>query len=102
MRARARVSGADVSPMKTIQVIELDGRLAAVVAGDQAIIADHVTGADRARVQAKALYALQIQSGERPGSYSDEGAEHHARTIAAQRDSGTRRGDRRRARTRCR
>ena len=52
--------------MKRIQIIELDGRPAALVAGDQAIIAQHISGADRARVQAKALYAIEIRTGGAP------------------------------------
>ena len=47
-------SRADVEAMKTIRVISLYGRPAALIAGDEAIISDRVTGRDRLHVQAKA------------------------------------------------
>lgn len=75
--------------MKTIQIIEHDGRPAALVAGDEAIIATHLTASARARVQAKALYAIAISTGTRPGPYTDAGAEDYADSAAAHR--GTRR-----------
>jgi hypothetical protein len=68
--------------MKTIQIINLDGHPAALIVGDAAIVADHVTGPDRARVQAKAHFALRIIAGELPGPYTDEAAEDYARTAA--------------------
>lgn len=69
--------------MKTIQIIDLDGQPAALAAGGAAIIAEHVSPPLLAHVQAKALYALQIQAGERPGPYTDTDAEHYARAAAA-------------------
>ena len=84
-----RPSGADVPAMKTIQIIEHDGRPAALVAGDEAIIATHLTPGARARVQAKALYAIQIRAGTRPGPYTDAGADAYADRAAAH--HGTRR-----------
>jgi hypothetical protein len=69
--------------MKTIQIIDLDGRPAALAADGAAIIAKHVAPALLAHVQAKALYALQIQAGERPGPYTDSGAERYARSATA-------------------
>jgi len=60
--------------MLEIQIISLRGRTAAIVAGDTAILAEHVPDELVARVQAKALYALQIQAGELPGPYTDAGA----------------------------
>jgi hypothetical protein len=68
--------------MKTIHVISLDGRPAALIAGDEAIISDRVTGRDRLRVQAKAHFALRILAGELPGPYTDEAAEDYARAAA--------------------
>jgi hypothetical protein len=70
-------------PMKTIQVISLDGRPAALIAGDKAIISDRVTSRDRFRVQAKAHFALRVLAGELPGPYTDEAAEDYARTAAS-------------------
>lgn len=77
--------------MKTIQIIELDGRPAALVAGDQAIIAHHITGAERARVQAKALYAIEIGTGARIGPYTDQHAERYAASAATSRTDNNRR-----------
>lgn len=70
--------------MKTIQIIELDGRPAALVVGDKAIIATHLTASARARVQAKALYAIAISTRTRRGPYTDVGAEDYAGSAAAQ------------------
>ena len=86
-----RPIAADVATMKTIQIIELDGRPAALVAGDTAIIAHHITGADRARVQAKALYAIEIATGARTGPYTDQHAERYAASAATRRAGDGRR-----------
>lgn len=83
--------------MKTIQVISVDGRLAALIVGDRAIISDHVTGPDRIRVQAKAHLALRILAGELAGPYTDERAEDYARAAMTLRAAATDR-DRRRDR----
>lgn len=69
--------------MRTIQVIELAGRPVALALGDEAIIADHITDAQRSIVAGMALYALEIQTGERPGPYSDADAEQYARHAIA-------------------
>jgi hypothetical protein len=69
--------------MAIVHIIELRGRAVAVVAADRLIIPDALTGADRLRVQAKALYALEIAAGERPGPYSDDRAERYADTVTA-------------------
>ena len=53
--------------MTTIQLITHNNRPAALVAGDTAIVADHVADTDRARVQAMCLYAMEIAAGDRPG-----------------------------------
>ena len=71
--------------MKTIQIIELDGRIAALIAGDEAIIRDDLADDDCERAQAKALYALQIAAGELRRPYADAGAECYARIAAASR-----------------
>jgi hypothetical protein len=69
--------------MPIVQIIALRGRPAALVAADRLIIPDALTGADRLRVQAKALYALEIAAGARPGPYTDRGAERYADAVAA-------------------
>jgi hypothetical protein len=82
-QARTRTGRADVSVMATIQIIELHGRLAALAVAGVAIVDEHVPSQLLAHVCAKALYALQIQAGERPGPYRDADAEHYARQVAA-------------------
>jgi hypothetical protein len=69
--------------MTSIQIIDLHGRPAAIAVAGTAIITQHVPEALLAHIQAKALYALQIQAGERPGPYTDTDAEHYARATAA-------------------
>ena len=71
--------------MKTIQVIELHGRPVALALGNEATVADHVTGRDRRVVAGMALYALEVQAGTRPGPYTDSAAEQYARAALAQR-----------------
>ena len=81
--------------MRQIQVIELRGRPVALALGEHAIIADHVTGPDRAIVAGMALYALEVQTGQRPGPYADTDAERHARHAIALRQAVPRRARRR-------
>ena len=69
--------------MKTIQIINLHGKPAAIAVNGTAVIAQHVPAAALALIQAKALYALEIQAGERPGPYTDTDAEHYARRAAS-------------------
>jgi hypothetical protein len=69
--------------MRTIQVIELAGRPVALALGGEAIIADHVTGEQRSVAAGMALYALEIQTGLRPGPYADIDAERYARHAIA-------------------
>lgn len=69
--------------MRTIQVIELAGRPVALALGDEAIIADHITGELRSIAAGMALYALEIQTGLRPGPYADADAERYARQAIA-------------------
>jgi hypothetical protein len=86
--------------MRTIQVIELHGRPVALALGGEAIIADHVTGQERSIVAGMALYALEIQAGQRPGPYADADAERYARAAIALRPrppAQARRGAHRRA-----
>ena len=69
--------------MKTIQIINLHGKPAAIAVNGVAVIAQHVPAAALALVQAEALYALEIQARERPGPYTDTDAENYARRAAA-------------------
>ena len=81
--------------MKTIQLITHNDRAAAIVAGDTAIVADHVADNDIARVQAMCLYAMEITAGDRPGPYTDALAEQYADRAIAMRSINARRGRRR-------
>ncbi len=69
--------------MRQIQVIELHGRPVALALGDEAILADHITDADRTIVAGMALYAIEIQTGSRPGPYRDADAARYARRALA-------------------
>lgn len=69
--------------MNTIQIINLHGNPAAIAVNGTAVIAQHVPAAELAHIQAKALYALEIQAGERAGPYTDTDAENYARRAAA-------------------
>ena len=71
--------------MTAIQFIELDGQPVAVAAGGVAIIDADVIGEPLGRVQAKALYALEIQAGRRRGPYTDAGAERYAHRAVTRR-----------------
>lgn len=71
--------------MRTIQVIELHRRPVALALGDEAIIADHITDEERSIVAGMALYALEIQTGQRPGPYTDAEAEQYARHALTRR-----------------
>jgi len=73
--------------MRHIQVIELRGRPVALALGEEAIIADHVTGQDRSIVAGMTLYALEVQAGARPGPYADADAERFARRAIALRQA---------------
>ena len=69
--------------MKTIQIIQLRGRPVALALGEDAILSEHVTGSERSIVAGMALYAIEVQTGQRPGPYSDADAERYARHAIA-------------------
>jgi hypothetical protein len=69
--------------MTSIQIITLRGRTAAIAVNATAIIAPDVRASELAHVQAKALYALEIQDGTLPGPYSDADAEDYASRATA-------------------
>jgi hypothetical protein len=65
--------------MSGMQRIIYQGRLAAVVLADQAILTDELPEGDERTVKAMCLYALEINAGLQPGPYSDENALEYAR-----------------------
>jgi len=69
--------------MVTIQPIEHDGHVVALVAGGRALIGDELAGATLTLVRAKCLYALEVQADERPGPYSDLAATRYAQRALA-------------------
>ena len=58
----------------------LQPRPVELVAGGRALIGDELAGRALALVQAKCLYALEVQAGERPGPHSDDVAMRSARS----------------------
>jgi hypothetical protein len=69
--------------MKAIQIVQLRGRPVALALGEDAIISEHVTGSERSIVAGMALYAIEVQTGQRPGPYNDADAERYARHAIA-------------------
>ena len=65
--------------MSEMQKIIYNGRLAAVVLADQAILTDTLPEPDERTVKAMCLYALEIAAGQQPGPYTDEQALEYAR-----------------------
>src|SRR5215213_9295993 len=60
--------------MVTIQPTEQDGQLVALVAGGRALIDEQLAGDALALVQAKCLYALEIEAQTLPGPYAEPAA----------------------------
>ena len=71
--------------MSNLQQITHNGELVAIVLADHAIIDDTIPAAERPYVQAKCLYALQIQAGELPGPYTDRKANAYAHAATTSR-----------------
>src|SRR5215213_5673518 len=67
----------------TIQPIEHDGQLVALVAGGRALIDEQSAGDALALVQAKCLYALEIEAQTLPGPYAEPAASRFARDVLA-------------------
>ncbi len=79
---RRRAPREMIASIKHLQLITHQGRLAAVVIAEQAIIDDTLPPEQHQHVQAMCLYALQISEHERPGPYTDADAETYARHAA--------------------
>jgi hypothetical protein len=67
--------------MRSIYAITYHGPVVAVVVGDQAVIAEELTGSARRIIEAKCLYAMQVDAGDLPGPYRDRDAEDYARAA---------------------
>jgi hypothetical protein len=65
--------------MSAMTKIIYNGRLAAVVLADQAILTDTLPELDERTVKAMCLYALEIAAGQQPGPHTDEKALEYAR-----------------------
>ena len=68
--------------MSNLQKITHNGRVAALVVADQAILVDGLAEDEERTVKAMCLYALEIAAGLQPGPYTDERALHYARCAA--------------------
>jgi hypothetical protein len=64
--------------MSEITRIIYQGRLAAVVVAEEAILTDPLPQPDERTVKAMCLYALEINAGLHPGPYTDENALEYA------------------------
>jgi hypothetical protein len=64
--------------MSEITRIIYQGRLAAVVVTEEAILTDPLPEPDERAVKAMCLYALEINAGLHPGPYTDENALEYA------------------------
>jgi len=67
--------------VRTLNLIEHDGRAAAVVVDGQALLDATLGPTARRHVQAKCLHALEIAAGDRPGPYNDAAATRYAREV---------------------
>ena len=77
--ADAAVRGGRMIGMGELQQITYNGRLAAVVVADQAIIFEELAEDEERTVMAMCLYALEVAAGRERGPYSDERALQYAR-----------------------
>ena len=68
--------------MSTLQKIVHNGRVAALVVADQAILAEGLDENEERTVKAMCLYALDVAAGLQPGPYSDERALQYAHRAA--------------------
>ena len=78
--------------MVAIQQIRHDGNVVAWVCGGRAVITGGLARHALDLVQAKCLYALEIQTGGQPGPYTDRAATAYARSAMNRRRHGGTRG----------
>jgi hypothetical protein len=70
--------------MVSIQAIEHAGRIVALAFRGHALIGERVAHEALPIVQAKCLYALEIQAGTLPGPYSEPAATRFAEQVLAE------------------
>ncbi len=70
--------------MNNVQKIIHNGRLAAIVVADRAIVVNGLPNDEERTVKAMCLYALEVAAGGERGPYSDERALQYARRAEAE------------------
>lgn len=70
--------GERIGGVSNLQKIVHNGRVAALVVADQAILSEGLKENEERIVKAMCLYALDVAAGLQPGPYSDERALQYA------------------------
>jgi hypothetical protein len=83
-RAAAAARGVKIVAVSEITRIIYQGRLAAVVIAEEAILTDPLPEPDECTVKAMCLYALEIAAGQTPGPYTDDKALEYAHRAQRQ------------------
>ena len=71
-----------IDNVSNLQKITLNGRVAALVVADQAILLNGLGEAEERTVKAMCLSALEVAAGRERGPYSDDCAIQYARRAA--------------------
>jgi hypothetical protein len=71
-----------INNVSNLQKITHNGRVAALVVADHAVVLDGLREDEERTVKAMCLYALEVAAGREPGPYSDERAIQYARRAA--------------------
>jgi hypothetical protein len=71
-----------INNVSNLQKITHNGRVAALVVADQAIVVSGLADDEERTVKAMCLYALEVAAGRERGPYSDERAIEYARRAA--------------------
>lgn len=78
-RASGSAREGTIEDVSNLQKIIHNGRVAALVVADQAILVDGLAEDEERTVKAMCLYALEVATGLQPGPYSDKRALEYAR-----------------------
>jgi hypothetical protein len=81
-RASASSRRGTINNVSNLQKITLNGRVAALVVADEAIVLNGLEEDEERTVKAMCLYALEVAAGRQCGPYSDERAIRYARRAA--------------------